>query len=318
LISSLFSDWLWSNRNRYSSSQEALDLLGLRERELSLLANSNVRAVITLPHASPNLFMSRLHTVCRASELVRSGNADLHIRVVLTHTNMSDLRWRPYAWWYLDLAGNVRRKTIFTRNKRRKHVSVMSLPPLDVSLNDAREPVAGAALIARNAPNLAFSYMIAMAYIERAANLHHGVPTLYLPLDLLVEFVLSNEYKLGCIGQALQENVEYRTLNALGEVVIGNAQQAVILDHISNMRLLGTLSPATVLGGMKTERYWPHVIESSTKLGTCQGWFGIPPMEIVEPFNELSVPYQPSGKVVSQLKDLKIEYSLALALADTN
>ncbi|AZM53080.1 hypothetical protein DMA15_11135 [Streptomyces sp. WAC 01529] len=304
---------------------EALALLGLDDASLARWSASGP-ALVSLPHASPNVFDPRMR-VCwyAAAAQRRAPRAVHHLRVVLTHVNFSDLGWRPYAWWYLGEDGNVRGHRQFSRNKRRKHVTVASQPAMDAVPEAAAGADLAASRVARWGADLAVSYMLITAVVERAAGMVTApAATTYFPLPWLVSFV--REHAAGAASvpdealtswcARLTEQAHGRRTGPDGTLLECPAQQATVFDNYSNLAALSLLGAPQVLGGAKMAGYWPHVEELLDVLRPAAPADVRDPRVALVPQGDPGRFVGPTPETAAQLERHGVPYSQGLAVAE--
>ncbi|MEU6611604.1 hypothetical protein ABZ922_42470 [Streptomyces shenzhenensis] len=306
---------------------EALAVLGLDDASLARWSVSE-SVLVSLPHASPNVFDPRMRVGWYAATAQRRDpRPNHHLRVVLTHINFSDLGWRPYAWWYLGDDGKVHCHRQFSRNKKHKHVTVASRPPLE----EVPEAVTGtdlaASRIARWGADLAVSYMLVTAVIERAAGMVSAPTATYLPLPVLISFVQAHTEdppatagppggSLASWCTLLTERADGRRVGPDGVLVECPARQATVFDNYSNLAALSVLGAPQVLGGTKMAGYWPNVQRLLDALRQ------VAPPDLRDPRTSL-VPdadprrlVRPSPATAAELERQGIPYSQGLAVAE--
>ncbi|WP_438484866.1 hypothetical protein [Streptomyces sp. S186] len=267
-----FLAWLRSKRSTLVPGgsgrhrRECLDVLGLDEATLTACANTP-QLIVTLPHASPNVFFPRVGVCWYARHLQEVNAAAFHLRVVLTHVNFSDLGWRPYAWWFLDEAGEPARETFFTRNKKAKHVVVASQAPIRAVPPQAVNADRAAAELGLCGADRAVSYMLMTAAIERAAGLTIPGRTLYVPLNLIVEF-FRDDHGNGADAAAkwasplMGSGAGARKVGRSGKLEPADAvREAFVMDNPTNIALLSLLSSPEIVGGGKMAGYWSDIVE---------------------------------------------------------
>ncbi|NNJ08396.1 hypothetical protein HHX38_30415 [Streptomyces sp. PKU-MA01144] len=307
-----------------AAADEALALLGLDDAALTRWATS-ASVLVSLPHASPNVFDPRTRVCWYAGSVQRrEANPAHHVRVVLTHTNFSDLGWRPYAWWYLGEDGQVRCHRQFTRNKKRKHATVGSRPPMDVVPEEAARTDLDASRAARWGADLAVSYMLLGSVVERAAGMVTGQMVTYLPLSLLVSFVReqaagpssASDEPLSTWCRVLTDRAQGRRTGPDGVLVECPGRQATVLDNYSNLATLALLGDCRVLGGTKMAGYWPHVQQRLDALRHSAAEDMRDPRVVVVPDADLLRFVGPSPKVAAQLESQGVPYSQGLAVAE--
>jgi len=297
-------------------AEKVLDLLGWEVGTLRRFLQAD-QVVVTLPHASPNVFFPRVGVAWYTNHLQEKGPAVFHIRAILTHTNFSDAGWKPYAWWYVDRLGELRRETVFTRNKKHKHRVVASQPPLDASLEKAGSVDQDAARLARVAGNLAVSCMIVMARVERAAGFTAPGTTLYVPLDLILRCF--RDLAEGRSGEHpwlthLLANGQGRRLTLDGELEATEQwSDAWVLDNASNIAALTALGHSGVIGGSKMSAYWADVEQRVTQANSLAQALHAPGMLLLPP-REYSQFVAPSAALRESLGRASIAYSQGMAV----
>ncbi|MFF4183039.1 hypothetical protein ACFYZ9_07605 [Streptomyces sp. NPDC001691] len=328
-----FVAWLRSARDALVADEgkgRALRALGLDDAGLDAFTDAR-RVVVSLPHASPNVFFPRVGVSWYVRHLQRADPSAFHLRVALTHVNFSDLGWRPYAWWFLDQRGALARETLFTRNKKAKHVVVAGQPPLSEVPSRAVGADREAARLALHGTDRALSHLLLMSAVERAAGLTVPGRTLYLPLDLLVAFFrdglagadpaatrAGSDASGGWAAALFGLRTRARRLDATGRLVdCDSAGEAFVLDNSSNIALLSLLGCAGVVGGAKMAGYWGEIEERVERAGRLSG--------VPVPLPELlrlpdGVAYEdvvrPSPGLAAELAAAGIGYSQGMAVAE--
>lgn len=300
---------------------ETVALLGLDDSSLEHWSDSPA-TLVSLPHASPNVFHPRTRVGWFVGQRQRRSPDHHHLRVTLTHTNFSDLGWRPYGWWYLTGTGEVRCARLFSRNKKRKHVVIGSRPALET----VPDGVAGADLAAARAAiwgaDLAVSYMLISAVIERAAGMVRETSATYLPLTLLVRFAQEQGERGGDHAPAarcrrLLAAADGRRVNGDGFLEPCEADRADVLDNHGNLALLSLLRRPHVVGGAKMAGYWPQVEAVLARLpGPAGGPDCLPPRVLTVPDRDLLAVAGPTPNVADQLAGAGVGYSQGLAVAE--
>lgn len=304
---------------RPGAPPEAARLLGVDDETLDGWQRSAGR-LVTLPHASPNVFHPRTRVGWYAGH-VQELRPDLHhVRVVLTHVNFSDLGWRPYAWWCLGPDGDVRVHRQFSRNKKLKHVVVSSCPGMSEVPDDLNEVDAEAARAALWGVDLAVSYMLISAVVERAAGMVVPGRASYVPLPALIGFARDQ----AAAGNASASGwCRALTAQAAGRRVAGRGlledcdpSVADVFDNYSNIAALALLGDVQVLGGAKMAGYWPHVEAVLDPLMPLLPDDAAAPVPVLVPDVELPAAAAPSPAVQRQLDTLGVGYSQGLAVAE--
>ncbi|MFI2370229.1 hypothetical protein [Streptomyces sp. NPDC018833] len=331
-----FTDWLRAARDPLVTDgpddlgcrrEQALSLLGLDDDGLGAFEKAQ-RVVVSLPHASPNIFFPRVGVSWYVRHLQGADESAFHLRVVLTHVNFSDLGWRPYAWWFLDEDAKLTRETLFTRNKKSKHVVVASRGPMRTVPERAVLADRDAAELARHGADRAASYMLLMAAVERSAGLGVKGRTLYVPLDLVVAYFRESYLRS---SQGSEEGVEARWLKALLDARVGarrlagtgrlehteSVSEAFVFDNSSNIALLSLLSCSEVVGGAKMAGYWDEIGERIAEANrTSRAQIAGPRLARlpdVTPYERL-IP--PSPQLARALEKAGIPYSQGMAASE--
>ncbi|MGX9522749.1 hypothetical protein ACWX0P_28815 [Vibrio mediterranei] len=293
------------------NSQPLQHLFGWDHATINGFLNAS-RLIVTLPHASPNVFFPRVAASWYAHHLQCGDERAFHLRVVLSHTNFSDLGWRPYAWWYLDNRRQIRKVSLFTRNKNKKHVTVISQPPLSgLSLPDMEPHQLTAYSMATECVNRAWSYVALMASTERAAGLSLSQRTMYITLDQLLVAV-SQTISSGL--SSLSQRTSARTLGPTGELQpVIPGEPPLVYDNATNIALISTLGTDGIVGGRKMLNYWSEVATCERALTT-----GYRPMEVllIPENHQIAEKILPSQGVSNQLVQLGLPYSQGLALSE--
>lgn len=314
-----FGAWLRTRRHELVAGPHApaaLALLGLDDAALSAWIAAP-RQAISLPHASPNVFFPRVGVSWYVRHLQERDPGLAHLRVPLTHVNFSDLGWRPYAWWYVDTRGELRRATQFTRSKKRKHVIVASQGPLAALPRRARELDLAAARLARCGTDLAISYVLLTAVVERAAGLTTSGPTTYVPLPLLVEYARmrrADTPNLRWVSGLLAASPG-RTIAPDGTLAPAS-DVPYVLDNPGNIALLAMLGEGEVIGGAKMTSYWPDVEKRVADAGERSGVVIPPPAPRRLPEVDYASAVAPAPELAVELAATGIAYSQGLAVAE--
>lgn len=298
---------------------ELADILGHSQAALERLGNGG-RILLTLPHASPNVFFPRARVGWHAAELQGTESDTIHLRVVLTHTNFSDLGWRPYAWWILDQEANLRRVSMFTRNKKQSHATIASQNgcstfPDMLTGHDRR-----AARMAALATDRAWCYINLMASIERSCGFSATSRTIYVRLEWLVEAALEVAGDLTSTGVWMRALLELadgaRVIGAGGRLrAATSGETPFVYSNAINLAVLAALPSAEVLGGKKMESYWPEV---QARIGQAARNSKSPApllkrLLVPEQAREEGAP--PSPRLRRQLSEAGIQYSQGMALS---
>lgn len=298
----------------YRDGHEIRELLGHDTETLDRYRRSDT-VITTTPHASGNIFFPRADTHVHAARLARETNG-FQIRAVLTHTTLSDLRWRPYAWWMISSNSGLTKIAIESRNKARKHVTVHSCAPTDPRRGTDRVPASyrAAWLRAGSACNLAWSLMILAATQERLSGVVSAGRALFVPLQWMVEAAAAWLCRDGGtapsgLGERLRcrgRRLDKRT----GRLVeAGPGEEVFVFDNATNLILLGLFTHLLV-GSEKMAGYWPRL--------STDGVPGVaetidPPDFLVKPRDSLAEVYPPTPELAAQLEAAGVPYSLGMA-----
>ncbi|MDE1481701.1 hypothetical protein KKI95_01965 [Xenorhabdus bovienii] len=275
---------------------------------------------VTLPHASPNIFFPRAGVSKFVTDKQKEDNDIFHLRVVLTHTNFSDLGWRPYAWWYLDEEGILTKQSIFSRNKKKKHYIVASQSPLLPDKQSYPYFLNQGVQLAQYASNLSLSYIVLQAFQEQLSGFSLSNRTLYLPLDALVALMQTlarEEPKVHPWLLNLLIHAQNRVLNEHQLEFTHQWENAYVYDNYTNISLLFPLAPTAVVGGVKMQRYWSHIVDNVTSINEKIATPYLIPQCLVFPQRkEYLLPYIPKQETLRQIQAADIEYSLAMAIVE--
>lgn len=271
------------------------------------------KVITTTPHASANIFFPRADTHVHAARMAREGGG-FQIRAVLTHTTLSDLRWRPYAWWVASKGSDLTKIAFESRNKSRKHVAVHACAPTEIRRDIDRVPSTyrDAWSWACSARNLAWSLMILAARQERLSGVTDAGRTLFVPLQWVAEVAAS----WLCAGRAASDVRERlrqrgrRLDETTGRLVdAGPGEEPFVFDNATNLTMLGMFTHLLV-GSEKMAGYWPML--------SADGVPGVadlisPPTFHMKPPSSLADVYPPSPRLAEQLAEAGIPYSLGIA-----
>ncbi|MDC9604102.1 hypothetical protein [Xenorhabdus griffiniae] len=275
---------------------------------------------VTLPHASPNIFFPRAGVSKFVTDKQKEDYEIFHLRVVLTHTNFSDLGWRPYAWWYLNEEGILIKKSIFSRNKKKKHYIIASQSPLLLDKQCYPHFLEQGAQLAQCADNLALSYLILQAFQEQLSGFTLADRTLYLPLDILILLMQTLARQQPDVHPWLLNLLTHAQSRKLNEYQLENThrwENAYIYDNYTNISLLFPLAPTAIVGGIKMQRYWSDIIDNAIRMNekstiSCP----IPQCLTFPQRQEYLLPYLPKQETLRQIQASDVEYSLAMAITE--
>ncbi len=240
---------------------------------------------------------------------------------MLDHINFSDLGWRPYSWWYLDEKGGLADLRLFTRNKKKKHITVCSRPPL--CTHDPQWPRGYENWLPEDAQNLAESYTGIMARDEAFAGMRTTERLVYILLsDVITILRRISERSAKCKRRhwlkALLSQAQGRIIGESGKLEpCNNLSRAPIVDNASAIAALGVLGDVEILGGSKMIGYWNDVLTRAAAASSSSGSAILPPRSVdVSGLSPCVKPPLPSSRLQQQLNQVGIGYSQAMAVAE--
>jgi hypothetical protein len=288
------------------------------------------------PHTGMNAFPPMLaypwiqRCIQTLAELPGSGRA-VHLRTLVMHNNLGDLRWRPYAWWRRSCSGAVVKTSLFSRGHavRRRVLLAQPVPQIDAA--DCVASDRDALALARYARNYAYFSAIYRMSIERLAGFHLPHGTIEVPLNILNAFTFAQESLEHWLAltQATSER-RVRKIDAAGALVNLTRDDATTLAaHVRELERFSVICSnaqsfaqvyqfgiTTMVGAEKMARYLePMNAEVATLYGRI-GWsYPFPefipitriPEELVAPHDE------PSRRA---LRDSGIKGALSICVAD--
>src|SRR5262249_41911321 len=150
------------------------------------------------PHTSMNAFPPMLtypwiqRCIQTLAELPGGGRA-VHIRTLVMHNNLGDLRWRPYAWWHRGAAGEIVKTGFFSRSHVARRQVLLAQPPPQVEASACAPSDREALALARHGRNHAYFAAIYRLHLERVAGFHLPHGTIEVPLNVLNAFTFTTE-----------------------------------------------------------------------------------------------------------------------------
>ncbi|WP_370606410.1 hypothetical protein [Pantoea ananatis] len=299
--------------------EHVLETLGVTPSAINEFITSE-DIYITLPHASMNVFFPRAGVSRYVYDLQNSNKNAFHLRFFLTHTNFSDLNWRPYAWWFNN-GGKIDKLTFFTRNKKKKHNIVYSLKPNEMHSASVDRRLRHDFDTSMKFKRISLSFIYMTAVQEVNSGFAHKGRTLYLPLDAFVAFII-NQAKNDVISfnflEAFLSQAQCRRLNGEELTFTSEWRDAFIFDNFTNIALLNFFQPAAFVGGEKMDNYWHQVIEKWKMALPNQSEveFALPTNLVMPAVQEYIYPYKPSSDIAEQLIKNNIPYSLTMAIQE--
>ncbi len=288
------------------------------------------------PHTGMNAFPPMLaypwiqRCIQTLAGLPGPGRA-VHLRTLVMHNNLGDLRWRPYAWWRRSCAAPVVKTPLFSRSHAARHQVLLAQPPPEVDASDCFPSDRDALALARHARNYAYFAAIYRMYIERLAGFHCPHGTIEIPLNILNAFTFTEEsleHWLALAEETSERRV--RKIDAHGELVNLTRDEAatfaahirefgkfsVVCTNAQNFAQVYQFGITTMIGAEKMARYVAPMNEEVKTLYGRIGWsYPFPefipitrvPEELVAPFDE------PSRRA---LRKFGIKGALSICVAD--
>lgn len=207
------------------------------------------------PHASMNVFAPNFaHPWIHSSIIENSGVLNsIHLRTMVTHNNLGDLKYRPYAWWHRDQKGNILQTSLFSRShSMRKNILLTQAVPV-ISDDICSEMDRAALRLARTATNYGYFCMIYRAALEHLSNLQLPGEHIDVPLNIINDWS-SKEFKLNNWSEYFGEPRK-----------VSDKSELRIASNYMNFALVYTLGISVISGGKKMAAYTPemHSIISS-------------------------------------------------------
>jgi hypothetical protein len=247
-------------------------LLGWDDASLEALVNADT-VVHTSPHASMNAFEPMFAFPWAAAALAASSatpSRAVHLRTVVTHNNLGDLRWRPYAWWHRGRDGSVVKTTLFSRSRKLRHNVLLTQPIPDLDSSECVPMDRNATELARHACNYAYFCVVYRSFVERYAGLHGSTPTIEAPIDLLNAFSL-HEDGLALWGAAVARfGMRLRTTDGAGRLVelarppaadVGAQGRLLLCPNPINLLQAQLLGISHMIGAERMALYMPEAGE---------------------------------------------------------
>jgi hypothetical protein len=253
--------------------EEIRSLLGWDDASLHAFVEADM-VVHTSPHASMNAFEPMFAFPWVAATLASSSatpSRAVHLRTVVTHNNLGDLRWRPYAWWHRGRDGSVVKTTLFTRNSKLRHHVLLAKPVPHIDLSACVPMDRDATALARHARNYAYFCVVYRSFVERCAGLHGSRPMIEAPIDLLNAFSFHADGVELWAATLADFGMTFRTTDAAGRLVelarpaaadLADARTRLLLCpnaiSISQAHLLGI---SFMIGAERMSEYVPEMTD---------------------------------------------------------
>jgi hypothetical protein len=255
---------------RGKDREELRRLLGWDDESLHAFVGADV-VVHTSPHASMNAFAPMFAFPWLAAELASSSLRAVHLRTIVTHNNLGDLRWRPYAWWHRGRDGLVVKTSLFSRSSKTRHHVLLAQPVPSVDLPACAGIDRDAAELADHARNYAYFCVIYRSFVERHGGLHGSRPLIEAPIDLLNCFSLHEDGIARWAAALAQSGLTFRTTDAGGRLVeLADPRNAalgqpgvrpLLCPNEINLAQSYLLGVSTVIGAERMSQYVPRMTE---------------------------------------------------------
>jgi hypothetical protein len=195
----------------------------------------------------------------------------VHLRTILTHNNVSDSRWRPYAWWHRGRDGSVVKSKLFARSPKSRHQVLLAkaVPPIDASSCVPMDREATA--LALHARNYAYFCIVYRSFVERHAGLHRSQPTIEAPIDLLNAFSFQQDGVERWAATLERFGMTFRTVDARSRLVelaqpaaadLADARTRLLVCpnaiNIAQAQLLGI---SIMIGAERMAEYVPEITD---------------------------------------------------------
>jgi hypothetical protein len=304
-------------------------LLGWDDDTLAAFIDSPLLAHSS-PHTGMNFF-APMFTYAWVLRQIEAAGA-VHMRTLVTHNSLGDLRYRPYAWWYRSRDGRVRKHRLYSRSHQERHKVLMALPPPSIDADDLCDSDRQALDVARHARSYAWFGMLYRQSLERAAGFHAEGRMIEVPLNILNAFTFGEE-SLADWMRAVREVTDrgVRTVNASGEAENLDADRAaeyaanrhdlgghaILFANAANFAQVYRLGVSAMIGAEKMARYVApmnaDIAEIYRRAGTTQH----EPPELIPvtrvPLDQIGVEDLATR---SALAEWSIRLSLPIAVAD--
>lgn len=246
-------------------------LLGWDDASLHSFVCADV-VVHSSPHASMNAFAPMFAFPWLASVYASSSTTPrgaVHLRTTVTHNNLGDLRWRPYAWWHRGRDGSIVKTSLFSRNARSRHDALLSKPVPSVDLSACAGIDHDAAALAGHAHNYAYFCLLYRSFVERHAGLHGSRPLIEVPIDLVNNFSLNEDGIARWAAALARSDLTFRTTDEGGRLVaLADPRQAdlpepgvrpLLCPNAINLAQSYLLGVSTMIGAEQMRQYVPRM-----------------------------------------------------------
>jgi hypothetical protein len=247
-------------------------LLGWDDESLHAFVAADV-VIHTSPHASMNAFEPAFAFPWLAARLASSPlapSAGVHLRTPVTHNNLGDLRWRPYAWWHRSSEGAVVKTRIFSRNAKSRHDVLFSKAPPRLSSSSLGSVDREAVRLAGHAGDYAGFCLLYRSAIERHAGLHGERPLIEVPLGLLNAFTIREEGIVRWRETLAEFGMSFRATDANGSLVevppdavedAVRAGRSLLCPNAINLAQVHLLGISCMIGAEQMAKYVPETAD---------------------------------------------------------
>lgn len=303
------------------------ELLGWDDESLHAFVSADV-VIHTSPHASMNAFEPAFAFPWLAARLADSPpapSAGVHLRTTVTHNNLSDLRWRPYAWWHRSREGKVVKTQIFSRNAKCKHEVLFSKEPPKLAPFSLAPSDREATRLASYASDYADFCLLYRAAVERRAGLRGKRPLIEVPLALLCAFAIGEDGVSRWQETMAEFGMSFRTADSSGRLVAvpPDAAEAVVrvgrrllCPNAINLAQVQLLGVSCMIGAERMAKYVP---ETATVVKRFVRRMGFSPRQ-PELVHLTDVPViaalEHDPETVARLAEDRLRGSLAVGAAD--
>jgi hypothetical protein len=259
------------HRARGEDREAIRRLLGWDDASLHSFVCADV-VVHTSPHTSMNAFAPMFAFPWLASVQASSfatPTRAVHLRTTVTHNNLGDLRWRPYAWWHRGRDGSVVKTSLFSRNSKSRHDVLLSKPVPSLDLSVCAEIDRDAASLAGHAHNYAYFCLIYRSFVERHAGLHGPRPLIEVPIDLLNSFSLNQDGIERWTAALARSGLTFRTTDDRGQLVAladpsdedlrQPGARPLLCPNAINLAQSYLLGVSTMIGAERMSQYVPRM-----------------------------------------------------------
>ncbi|MDQ3936969.1 MAG: hypothetical protein M3340_20320, partial [Actinomycetota bacterium] len=269
--------------------EEIRRLLGWDDASLHALVAADL-VVHTSPHASMNAFDPMFAFPWVAATVASSAaepSRAAHLRTTVTHNNLGDLRWRPYAWWHRAGDGALVKTSLFTRNAKLRHRVLLACPAPELDLAGAAAIDREAVALARHARSYAGFCLVYRSFVERHAGLHGSHPPVEAPIELLNAFSLGHDGVERWAAALAELGATFRTTDDSGRLVEVGEPAAVrpadvrarllLCPNAANLAQVQLLGISVMVGAERMSKYVPEMADDMARLTGRLGLAHQPP-----------------------------------------